>query len=76
MTRKVITTALYSRKRAPEEIAAGASNSRVATISVPVKDVFLGVDDQCAAILKRTFIGPDGKRYYFSCVNYLEGMEI
>lgn len=68
----MITTAIYYRKSTKEEVAAGAPKSKKTYITVPVKDVFLGVDELCTAILKPTVKGPDGLRYYFECVNYLE----
>ena len=68
----MITTAIYYRKSTKEEVAAGDPKSKKTYITVPIKDVFLGVSDTCSAILKPTIKGPDGLRYYFACVNYLE----
>ena len=75
MARKeIITTAIYYRKSTKEEVAAGAPKSKKTYIDVPIKDVFLGVDETCSAILKPTIKGEDGLRYYFSCVNYSENL--
>ena len=72
MARRIIHTALYSRKPTKDEIAGGKSKSKKIVIAVPIKDVFLGVDECCGAVLKHTIKGEDGLRYYFSCVNILE----
>ena len=72
----IIHTAIYYRKSTKEEIAAGAPKSKKTHITVPVKDVFLGVSETCGAILKPTIKGPDGLRYYFACVNYLENKSL
>lgn len=62
MSRNIIETAIYYRKDGRKKVY----------ITVPVKNVFLGVDDTCSAILSRSIIGPDGLRYYFECVNLAE----
>ena len=72
MKQDIIQTAIYYRKSTKEEVAAGAPKSKKTYITVPIKDVFLGVNDVCSAIMKPTVKGPDGLRYYFACVNYLE----
>jgi len=68
----IIHTAIYDRKHTEEEVAAGKRKEGKVYIKVPVKDVFLGVTDTCAAVLKPTITGPDGLVYYFKCVNYSE----
>lgn len=72
MKQKIINTAIYYRKSTKEEVAAGAPKCKKTYITVPVKDVFLGVDERCGAELKPTVKGPDGLRYYFQCVNLAE----
>ncbi|MBO7509955.1 MAG: hypothetical protein J6T35_02120 [Bacteroidales bacterium] len=74
--KRPIQTAIYYRKSTKEEIAAGAPKSKKTFITVPVKDVFLGVDEICSAILKPTVKGPDGLRYYFACVNHAEYLSL
>ena len=68
----IIHTALYSRTPTKEEIATGKPKSKKIVITVPVKDVCLGVNEHCGAILKHSIKGEDGLRYYFNCVNYFE----
>lgn len=69
---EIIHNAIYYRRSTKEEVAAGIPKSKTTYITVPVKDVFLGVDETCSAILKHSIIGSDGLRYYFKCVNLAE----
>lgn len=62
MRREIINTAIYYRKVGRKKVY----------ITVPVKDVFIGVDSTCAAVLKQSITGPGGLRYYFECVNLAE----
>lgn len=72
MRQDIIHTAIYYRKSTKEEVAAGAPKCRKTYITVPIKDVFIGVNDHCGAVLKPTVKGEDGLRYYFGCVNLAE----
>lgn len=76
MKRNIIHEAIYYRKPTKEEIEAGAQKSKKTYITVPVKDVFLGVGERCEAILKPTVKGSDGLRYYFKCVNLAETIKL
>lgn len=76
MRQDIITTAFYYRKPTEAEVAAGAPKRRKTVITVPVKDVFLGVDQLCSAILKQSILNNDGLRYYFMCVNYTENTSL
>lgn len=76
MKRDIIHEAIYYRKPTKEEIASGVPKSKKTYITVPVKDVFIGVDEICSAILKPTVKGPDGLRYYFKCVNLAETIKL
>lgn len=76
MIQDIIHTAIYYRKSTKEEVAAGAPKCKKTYITVPIKDVFLGVGSSCQAILKPTVKGDDGLRYYFECVNLAETIEL
>lgn len=76
MKRDIITTAIYYRKPTEAEISAGTPKRRKIFITIPVKDVFLGVDQLCTAILKQSILNNDGLRYYFMCVNYTENTSL
>ena len=71
MAREIINTALYYRKPTKEEIEAGVPKSKKTYITVPVKEVFLGVNETCGAMLKSSIVR-DSLRYYFACVNFAE----
>lgn len=68
----LIHTAIYYRKSTEDEIAWGIPKSKRHYITLPVKDVFLGVTDTCGAVLKPTVKHTDGLTYYFECVNLAE----
>lgn len=72
MSRDIIQTALYQRKPTAEEIAAGRKKTDMIFITVPIKDVILGTDCLCGAIMKRSIKHTDGLRYYYRCVNFSE----
>lgn len=72
MRQDIIHTAIYYRKSTKEEVAAGAPKCKKTYITVPIKDVFLGVNERCGAVLRPTVMGEDGLRYYFKCVNLAE----
>lgn len=74
--RTIIQTALYHRNPTKEEIGAGVPKSKITVIAVPLKDVFLGVDDLGEVVLKRYVKGEDGLRYYFRCFNFLEPQKL
>ena len=74
--RQVIKTLIYTRKPTQEEIAGGMKKSHRVYAIVPAKDMFLGVNDVCAAQFKKFFIGQDGLRYYYECINYTENISL
>ena len=75
MSKKAIQNAVYYRKPTDVEKANGMMAKDKIRILVPIRDVFLGVDELCGAILKPSVMCFDGHRYYFECVNLAETIE-
>lgn len=66
----IIHTVIYYRNASKEEIAAGSQKKLF--ITVPFRDVILGVNEFGAAVFKSSIKGPGGLRYYYECVNLAE----
>lgn len=75
MREKAIQNAVYYRKPTDVERMEGMKAKDKIRILVPIRDVFLGVDELCGAILKPSVMCFDGHRYYFECVNLAETKE-